>query len=164
MKNARTEESLIAIRKILRATELFERRLAQSVGLTPAKLRVLQILASKDDERASPKGLATQMGVSQATVTVLVDKLVAASFVTRMRSVADRRQMHVLLTKSGREAIKDSPDALQQRFVTKFQNMQDWEQAQIVASLERVTAMLDATDIDASPVLSLGALSEDYQR
>mgnify|MGYP002640000810 CR=1 FL=1 len=164
MKNARTEESLIAIRKILRATELFERRLAQSVGLTPAKLRVLQILASKDDERASPKGLATQMGVSQATVTVLVDKLVAASFVTRMRSVADRRQMHVLLTKSGREAIKDSPDALQQRFVKKFQNMQDWEQAQIVASLERVTAMLDATDIDASPVLSLGALSEDYQR
>ena len=129
MKNARTEESLIAIRKILRATELFERRLAQSVGLTPAKLRVLQILASKDDERASPKGLATQMGVSQATVTVLVDKLVAASFVTRMRSVADRRQMHVLLTKSGREAIKDSPDALQQRFVKKFQNMQDWEQA-----------------------------------
>ena len=164
MKNARTEESLIAIRKILRATELFERRLAQSVGLTPAKLRVLQILASKDDERASPKGLATQMGVSQATVTVLVDKLVAASFVTRMRSVADRRQMHVLLTKSGREAIKDSPDALQQRFVKKFQNMQDWEQAQIVASLERVTAMLDATDIDASPVLSLGTLSEDYQR
>ena len=164
MKNARTEESLIAIRKILRATELFERRLAQSVGLTPAKFRVLQILASKDDERASPKGLATQMGVSQATVTVLVDKLVAASFVTRMRSVADRRQMHVLLTKSGREAIKDSPDALQQRFVKKFQNMQDWEQAQIVASLERVTAMLDATDIDASPVLSLGALSEDYQR
>jgi len=164
MKNARTEESLIAIRKILRATELFERRLAQSVGLTPAKLRVLQILASKDDERASPKGLATQMGVSQATVTVLVDKLVAASFVTRMRSVADRRQMHVLLTKSGREAIKDSPDALQQRFVKKFQNMQDWEQAQIVASLERVTAMLDATDIDASPVLSLGALSEEYQR
>ena len=164
MKNARTEESLIAIRKILRATELFERRLAQSVGLTPAKLRVLQILASKDDERASPKGLATQMGVSQATVTVLVDKLVAASFVTRMRSVADRRQMHVLLTKSGREAIKDSPDALQQIFVKKFQNMQDWEQAQIVASLERVTAMLDATDIDASPVLSLGALSEDYQR
>jgi hypothetical protein len=53
---------------------------------------------------------------------------------------------------------------LQQRFVKKFQNMQDWEQAQIVASLERVTAMLDATDIDASPVLSLGALSEDYQR
>ena len=63
----RTDESLIALRRILRATELYSRDLAQEAGLTPAQLRVLQIAASKGGS-ATPKELATQMGVSQATV------------------------------------------------------------------------------------------------
>ena len=51
-----------------------------------------------------------------------------------------------------------SPDALQQRFVQRFESLEDWEQAMVVASLERVAAMLDADEIDASPVLSVGEI------
>ena len=54
--------------------------------------------------------------------------------------------------------MRNAPDALQQRFVRAFERMQDWEQAQLVASLERVAAMLDAVDIDASPVLTTGEI------
>lgn len=57
--NPRTDESLIALRRILRATELYDKQLAQAAGLTPAKLRVLQILASRPDGRATPKALAS---------------------------------------------------------------------------------------------------------
>jgi len=152
----RTDESLIALRRILRATQLYERSLAQAAGLTPAQLRVLQIVAGKRAAGATPKALATQMGVSQATVTALVDKLVARSMVVRVRSETDRRQTNVVITPAGQAAVAESPDALQQRFVTSFETLQDWEQAQIVASLERVAAMLDARDIDASPVLAVG--------
>lgn len=152
----RTDESLIALRRILRATELYERSLAQAAGLTPAQLRVLQIVAGKRAAGATPKALATQMGVSQATVTALVDKLVARRMVVRVRSETDRRQTNVVITPSGQGAVAASPDALQQRFVKSFETLQDWEQAQIVASLERVAAMLDARDIDASPVLAIG--------
>ena len=60
------------------------------------------------------------------------------------------------LTDKGRSVVKDVPDALQQRFVGSFERMQDWEQAQLLSSLERVAAMLDAEDIDASPVLAAG--------
>jgi len=48
--------------------------------------------------------------------------------------------------------------ALQQRFVREFEQLEDWEQAQLLSSLERVATMLDARDIDASPVLDLGAI------
>lgn len=34
--------------------------------------------------------------------------------------------------------------------------MEDWEQAMLVSSLERVAAMLDADEIDAAPVLDSG--------
>ena len=73
--NTRMDDSLIALRRILRATELYARDLAHAVGLTPAQLRVLQIVDERDS--VTPKALATQMGVSQATVSALVDKLVA---------------------------------------------------------------------------------------
>ena len=150
----RTDESLIALRRILRATELFARDLAHAVGLTPAQLRVLQIVAEKSS--ATPKMLANQMGVSQATVTVLVDKLVTSGLVQRVPSEQDRRQINVLATAQGLDRLADAPDALQQRYVCAFAELADWEQAQLVSSLERVADMLGAQDIDASPVLTTG--------
>ncbi|MEC3860437.1 MarR family transcriptional regulator [Mesobacterium sp. TK19101] len=152
----RTDESLIALRRILRATELYARDLAHAAGLTPAQLRVLQIVAARDD--ATPKALARQMGVSQATVTALVDKLVARGLVERVPSQTDRRQTYVVATPQGRSRLQDAPDALQQRYVRAFAKLADWEQAQLVASLERVADMLDARDIDAAPVLTSGEI------
>ncbi len=153
----RTDQSLIALRRILRATELYSRSLAQSAGLTPAQLRVLQITAARDGS-ATPKELAVQMGVSQATVTTLVDRLVARNYAVRVRSESDRRQTNIILTESGQMAVQTAPDALQQRYVQAFEKLKDWEQAQLLASLERVAAMLNADDIDASPVLTTGEI------
>lgn len=150
----KTDESLIALRRILRATELFSRELASAAGLTPAQLRVLQIVVEHGSR--TPKQLANQMGVSQATVTVLIDKLVAREMVRRAPSETDRRQTNVIATEAGIAATESVPDALQQRYVRAFESLADWEQAQLVASLQRVAAMLDAAEIDASPVLTTG--------
>ena len=157
----RVDESLIALRRILRATEQYERDLASAAGLSPAQLRVLQILASKPDTTATPKALAQQMGVSQATVTSVVDKLVSRGHVRRTPSETDRRQTNIILTVTGRGSLEEAPDALQQRYVREFVKLADWEQAQLLSSLERVAAMLDARDIDASPVLTTGAIHAD---
>ncbi len=152
----RVDQSLIALRRILRATENYERDLAQSARLTPAQLRVLQIV----EERGSvtPKALATQMGIRQASVTTLVDKLVTRGMVERVPSKTDRRQTNVTVTDAGRAMVESAPDALQQRYVQAFEALKDWEQAQLIASLERVATMLDAEGIDASPVLATGEL------
>jgi DNA-binding MarR family transcriptional regulator len=152
----RIDDCLIALRRILRATTLYERELATRARITPAQLRVLQILHGQPDGSRTPKVLATQMGVAQATVTAIIDKLEASGLVSRQRSETDRRQTNVTITEQGRIVVDDVPDALQQRFVQSFERIQDWEQAQLLASLERVAAMLDARDIDASPVLTSG--------
>ncbi|MSU89331.1 MarR family transcriptional regulator [Rhodobacteraceae bacterium 2CG4] len=147
----RADASLIAIRRILRATEQFGRELAQSAGLTPVQFRVLQIVAERGDSTAT--AIAQRMHVSQATVTSLVDRLVRQGMVVREKSRTDRRQTNILITDKGRRTIEDAPDPLHQRYVDEFLAMEDWEQAMIVAALERVAAMLDAKDMDASPVL-----------
>ena len=150
----RTDESLVALRRILRATEQFGRVLAQASGLTAAQLRALQLVAETGETTA--KQIAVRMGITQATVTTLVDRLVARGLVERRKSERDRRVIDIRITLSGRDVLDRSPDALQQRYVRRFEALHDWEQAQIVASLERVAAMLDAGELDASPVLDIG--------
>lgn len=150
----RIDSSLIALRRILRATDQFGRELAQAVGLTAAQLRVLQIVVEKGHCTATE--ISKRMRISQATVTSLVDKLVRQEMVSRERSQTDRRQTNIVATAKGRQAIEDAPDPLQQRFVRKFAALEDWEQATLIASLERVAAMLDAEDLDAAPVLDTG--------
>ncbi len=58
----RVDEALIALRRILRAAELFARSLARAAGLTPAQLRVLQIIDGRGGS-TTPKTLSEQMGV-----------------------------------------------------------------------------------------------------
>lgn len=152
----RTDDSLIALRRIVRATELFGREIRQTTGVTASQFRVLQIIA--ENGFVTAKTISTRMQVSQGTVTSVVDKLVRDGLAIRQKSTRDRRQTDILLTDTGRNVLSDAPDPLQQRFVRKFAAMEDWEQAMLVASLERVAAMLDAKDLDASPILDTGEI------
>ncbi|MCE8518400.1 MarR family transcriptional regulator [Ruegeria pomeroyi] len=152
----RIDSSLIALRRILRATDMFGRELAQSAGLTAVQLRVLQVVGETGQSTAT--AISNRMRVSQATVTVLVDKLVARGMVQREKSQSDRRQTDILITDLGQQMLATAPDPLQQRYVSRFLAMQDWEQAMLVAALERVAAMLDAEDMDAAPVLDSGEI------
>lgn len=147
----RVDTCLIALRRILRATDSYARELAQSAGLTAVQFRALQLIAEKGHCTATE--ISQRMLVSQATVTALVDKLVRKGMVTREKSRTDRRQTNITLTEQGRATVDNAPDPLQQQFVNKFKALEDWEQSMIVASLERVATMLNAADIDASPVL-----------
>ncbi|RDD66464.1 MarR family transcriptional regulator [Thalassococcus profundi] len=152
----RTDHSLVALRRILRATELYGRDLAQEAGLTAVQLRVLQIIGETD--HSTPSEIATRMGVSQATISVLLNKLEGYGLIARQKSRADRRQTDLQITDKGRAKVEVAPDALQQRYVAQFEALPDWEQSMIVTVLERVAGMLDAGKIDAAPVLTGGEL------
>lgn len=155
----RTDTSLIAIRRILHATEQYGRSLAKAAGVTAAQIRVLQILAENDS--ATVTDISSSMGVSQATISAMIDRLAKKQLVERQTSRKDRRVTDIFITDAGRQTIERAPDPLQQEYVTKFESLEDWEQAMIVASLERVASMLGADkDAAPAPILHLGDLSE----
>ena len=156
-RHDRSESALVALRRILRATELNARLLASQTGLTPSQLIVLQIIAI--DGKALPSTVAKAARLTQATVTSLVDKLVQARLVVRQRDTEDRRRIWIHATETGRALLAASPDLLQDRFRASFQDLDDWEQAMIIAALERVSTLLDASTIDASPVLDTGDIN-----
>ena len=157
----RTDLSLVALRRILRATELYGKDLARAAGLTAVQVRVLQVIA--ETGTSTPTAIAARMGVSQATMTALIDRLQAKALVERRRSDADRRQMIVAITDAGRGALERAPDALQQRYVKRFEALPEWEQSMILAALDRVSALLDADTLEASPVLDHGEIRRSPQ-
>jgi DNA-binding MarR family transcriptional regulator len=152
----RSDTALIALRRILRATELNSRLLASQTGLTSSQFIILQIVARHG--KVLPSTVAKSARLTQATVTSLVDKLERNDHVKRRRDTEDRRRIWIEMTRVGEEALAASPDFLQDRFQEAFRQLEAWEQAMIIAALERVSAMLDAGTLDASPILDIGDL------
>jgi DNA-binding MarR family transcriptional regulator len=154
--NSRSNTALVALRRILRATELNSRNLARQADLTASQLLLLKYVAQY--EQALPSAIAKAIELKQATITVLINKLETDGLVKRSRDTEDRRRVWVRLTEAGRQLLERSPDLLQSRFEHGFDQIEDWEQSMIIASLERIAALLDAEDVDASPVLDVGDL------
>jgi DNA-binding MarR family transcriptional regulator len=150
------DEVLVALRRVIRATDLHSKHLAKTTGLTAPQILLLQTIRNKG--RTTIGELANHMNLSQATVTTIIDRLEKREFVYRERSTSDKRKVHALLSDQGLEVLKDSPTPLQDSFARQFVDLQDWEQTMIIASLQRIAQMMDAQHIDASPVLDIGIL------
>lgn len=149
-------EVLIALRRVIRATDLHSKYLAKTTGLTAPQILLLQTI--RDKQRASIGEIAIEMSLSQATVTTIVDRLEKRELVYRERSQLDKRKVHARLTDNAKAMLELAPTPLQEQFTRQFEMLQDWEQTMIISALQRVAQMMDAQDIDASPMLDLGAL------
>lgn len=150
------ESILIALRKVIRATDQYSKKLEKQSGLTTAQLLLLQ--AIQQDGPATVGQLADAISVSAATATSILDRLEKRGVVRRQRSLNDRRKVLVQLTEEGHTRLAEAPPALQQRFVQQYQQLEDWEQALLLSAMQRVAHMMGADAIDASPVLDLGTI------
>jgi DNA-binding MarR family transcriptional regulator len=153
----KTNTTLTALRRILRATELHNREVATSVGLTTVQLRLLKFI--QETKSTNAKTLASQVHVSQATITVLLDKLESKKMIERRISSTDRRQKQIHTTDIGRQALEAAPDPIQRAFVHRFEKLEQWEQAMLMAAAERIAHLMDADGIDAAPVLAAGEIT-----
>lgn len=150
------EEVLVALRRVIRATDLHSKHLAKTTGLTAPQILLLRTI--RDKGQVTIGELANQVSLSQATVTTILDRLEKKDLVVRERSTQDKRKVHAYLTDAGLEMLKDAPVPLQDHFKRQFADLKGWEQSMIISSLQRVAEMMDAQHIDASPVLDVGVL------
>lgn len=156
MNDKLIESVLIALRRLMRATDLHSRELVRTTGLTTPQLLLLQAIRNRGEVGIGE--LAGDINLSQATVTSILDRLEQRGLVTRQRSSKDKRKVHAYLTETGKAMVRKAPPPLQENFVSQFQGLEDWEQHMIIASLQKVAAMMDAVNIDAAPVLDVGLL------
>jgi DNA-binding MarR family transcriptional regulator len=152
------EDVLVALRRIIRATDLHSRSLLRRFGLTGPQLVVLRQLGSGATRSGSE--LARAISLSLATTIGIVARLEARGLVGRERSTSDRRQKLISATEEGLRLLEAAPPPLQETFTTQLAALEEWEQTQMLAALQRIVAMMEATDLEASPILATGVIAE----
>ena len=141
------QESLISLRRIIRATESSARELAKKADMATSELLTLQSVA--DNPGISPGELAKSLSLSPVTSTVILQKLESRGLIEKIRSTVDKRRLEVVLTDKGKHEVNDAPSSLQ-----------TWEQHLIASVLGRVTTLLGAETMDASPILDVGEIDK----
>ena len=154
--STRASEALIAIRQIQRTIENSARQFAETEGLTPSQLKVLQLLTEYDE--ISVGWISEQTRLRNATITSLVDKLVARDMVSRRRCDTDRRRVWIKMEPAGLAPLRNTPFPLQAKFEERFERLPHRQQTMLVSSLELVSTMLDANESDAAAILDVAAL------
>lgn len=152
----KSQDALVLLRQIIRATDLHDKHLSRMTGLTMPQLLTMQTLRINGPLTIGM--LAKEMNLAQATVTSILDRLERKALVRRERSNTDKRKVLACPTEEGLELLKSAPATLQDTFIRQFDDMPDWEQSMIVAALEHVSHILGAHHLDAAPMLDIGAL------
>lgn len=142
---------LQALRRIIRAVEIHSKRLSQTYQLTTPQLVCLNEIHTHGP--LTSRQLAQNVYLSPSTVVGIVDRLEGKSLIKRERSQVDRRQVELSVTEEGTEMIKSAPSPLQDKLAEALTDLSDLEQSTIYLSLERIVELMEARDIDASPVL-----------
>jgi len=153
------ENIVVALRRIVRAIDIQSRRMVETCGLTGPQVVVLREAARL--EAPSVSALARSVSLSQPTVSGIVERLERRGLVRRERSDQDRRSVVVTLTEEGQRILNGVPPLLQDRFRRKLDDVEEWERTQILATLQRLAAMMDADAIDAAPMLETGTIGSE---
>ena len=144
-------EVLITLRRIIRAIDLHSKELVRLYGVTVPQLVVLQEVDKNPD---TPIGdVAKKISLSNATVTEIITRLEKKGCVTRQRSDCDKRQVIVNLTQAGKTLVQSTPSLLHYRFVREMNKLHDWEQTSLLYALQRISAMIEAKEIEEAPFL-----------
>ncbi|MBB1439854.1 MarR family transcriptional regulator, partial [Shewanella sp. SG41-4] len=150
------EQLLISLRRVIRAIDIHSRQLNKLSGLTGPQLMVIQKIDQLDAPLA--KQIAQEINLSAATVTTIIDRLENRGMVIRKRSETDKRKVHLSLSDAGKTLLNSAPKPLQEHFIMRYQNLEEWEQSQLLSAVERIATMMDANEIDAAPVLYVGQI------
>lgn len=136
---------------------MHSKQLNQDVGLTMPQLLSLKAVGAFEEAGESEitiTRLSVAVQLSDATVSRVVDRLVRAGFVSRVRSEVDRRRLSLTLTDKGWAQYNSLPNSLQDNFVRNWNEIPGAEQIQLVYALRRIVQLMEADAVDAAPMLT----------
>jgi len=150
---------LQSLRRIIRAIDLHSHKLAHLHDITGPQLGCL--LAVKESGPLTSGNVAKKVYLSPSTVVGIIDRLEKKELVVRNRDMKDRRQVYVSITLKGEKLIADTPSLLQDTLAKALVELPELEQVSITMALEKLTELMEARHIEASPILETGSLTSE---
>ncbi|MBT0994961.1 MarR family transcriptional regulator [Cellulomonas sp. DKR-3] len=139
---------LEALREFRRADQDMRRRAAAGMGMNETSMRALQVVvaAERQGRTVSPHHLARALGISTASTTKLLDRLVASGHLVRSPHPHDRRAVVVTATPHAHREIRDRLAAMHQQMADVAARVPARSRAPVRRFLEEMAGLLDAQD------------------
>ena len=136
---------LNALRRYRAAEVAMRRRTRSSMGMGETDLAALRFLleAQARDRSVSPKQLAVHLGISSASTTTLVDRLVRSGHVERTRHASDGRAIILKATETSDSEVRSTMGEMHKRMIEVTGDLPPADAAVISAFLERMTSAID---------------------
>ena len=150
-----------ALRQIIHSVDLHSRYLAKYMGLTGPQLLLMRYIESTPGVMQSE--LATLSSLSRATVSGILERLEEKGLVVRARSRHDKRRLETTISAKGLKLLEKKPLLLQSEFLKEFTRLEEYEQHQLLSSLQRVASMLMAAAIPPEPILESTLVTESHK-
>lgn len=148
---------LQSIRRIIRAVDIYSRKLRSQCKLTAPQLVCLGTVVEHAPLTVS--AIAHKVFLSPSTVVGILDRLEARNLIKRERDARDRRVVNITYTPEGREVVANAPSPLQDNLHQALKKLPKLEQATIALAVRRVVDIMEAGSIDAAPILDTAEIS-----
>ena len=131
---------LAALEGTGQANQGLQRRITAASGLGPTDVSAVLFLLTAEaaGTAVTPKHLATQLHMSTAAASGLVDRLERAEYVHREPHPTDRRGITVVLTDEGRRRAEATIGRVYQRLLDLAESLSAEEGATVLRFLERM--------------------------
>ena len=128
------------------AESAMRRRTRREMGMGENDLLALRYLlkAAREDRLVSPHELSRYLGVSTASMTALVDRLVRSGHVRREPHPRDRRSVIVVPTPETDEDVRRTLGGMHARMLDAVIDMSPEESRIVAECLERLQAAVDS--------------------
>lgn len=137
---------LNGLRKYRTAEKAMRRRTRESMGMGETDLLALQFLlrSTKGGVSIGPRDLAGYLGISSASTTVLIDRLVRSGHLERHPHPTDRRALVLVTTASTDAEIRATLGKMHTRMLVATEQLTADEMRTVLRFLE---SMKDAVDV-----------------
>jgi DNA-binding MarR family transcriptional regulator len=156
------EDIIAALRRIVRAIDVQSRALTEKFGLTGPQLVVLRTIARLED--AGVSAIAREVSLGQSTTSGVLRRLLREGLVQRGSLRKDRRERRFRVTPKGKKLLDRKPSLLQDRFSNELARLEQFEQTQILATLQQIATMMAVEELDAAPILETGVSLDEPRR
>jgi DNA-binding MarR family transcriptional regulator len=160
---------LNALRNYRAAETAMRRRTRDSMGMNETDLLAVRFLlqAEQSGHRIGPKELGTKLGISSASTTTLIDRLVASGHARREDHPTDRRALVIRPTPNSDSEVRATLGRMHSRMMAVAGALSDEEARAIVGFLDEMCAALgdeDPQGTEDEPRRQVGADAGGLQR
>jgi DNA-binding MarR family transcriptional regulator len=139
---------LNALRRYRAAETAMRRRTRDSMGMGETDLLAVRYLlqAQRAGSRVSPKDLAAHLGISSASTTILIDRLVKSNHVRRQPHPTDRRALVIIPTTETDDEVRATLGVMHSRMMAIAEGLSAEEARTVAFFLEHMRGAVDQID------------------